>query len=412
MIKINKFDVALSQYAGFILIISLVATSYISIPYVRLVALGALCIIFLFKFLLGDPIKKTPLLIILYLIFGLCLIVGYGYTRAPNYAFDKILIAVSYYVVLSFVLYNILTNAHLVRSFLFAAGLAGIITIFVVIYAAGNPIDLLKNMERFHRYTLENANPIQLSRYLGMSILLLVWYLHLKGRVAYLIALSPVIIAALLFMVATGSKGPLLALFFSVLIIIFYIGNLKSILGIILFSSLTVGYVILSDILPADFVQQRFTARDVEHYSRYDSYMITLLSYADSSWFAKLLGSGTGDFAYLWNKADLRGYPHNIFLEILYENGLFTLSVFVLSIILPMLYAHKLIKKKRLKKQDSSSMLVALSLFIFSVLNAQVTGDIGTNYFIAVWGTLIACIYFEKESASKNINIVAQKNED
>lgn len=404
--KINKFDVALSQYAGFMLIISLVATSYISIPYVRLVALGTLCIIFVFKFLLGHSIKKTPLVIMLYLIFGLFLIIGYGYTRAPHYAFEKIIISVSYYVVLSFVLYNILTNSHLLKSFLSAASLAGIITILVVIYAAGNPIDLLKNMERFHRYSLGGANPIQLSRYLGMSILLLIWYVHVKGRATYLIAIIPVIIAALLYMVATGSKGPLLSLFFSISIIIIYIGNLKSMLGVILFSSLTVGYVMFSGILSADFVQQRFTARDVESYSRFDSYMLALLSYADSGWLAKLFGSGTGDFAYLWNNADLRSYPHNIFVEILYENGFFALSVFVLSVILPIVYAHKLIKKKKSEKQDSSSMLIALSLFVFSVLNAQVTGDIGANYFIAVWGTLIVCIYFEKEMTSKNINNV------
>ncbi len=404
MAKFNRFDIVLSQYTGFILIISLVVTSYITIPHIRLVTLGTLCMIFLFRFFLGYSIKKTPLVIMLYMIFGLLLLMGYGYTRAPNYAFSKILIAFSYYAVLPFVLYNILTNAHLVKKFLSAASLAGITTVLIVIYAAGNPIDLLQNMERFHRYSLEGANPIQLSRYLGMSILLLIWYLHVKGRITYLIAIMPVIIAALLYMVATGSKGPLLSLFFSILIIIIYIGTIKSTLGIILFSSLIVGYVIFSGVLPADFVQQRFIARDIEEYSRYDAYMITLSSYADSSWLAKLFGNGTGDFAYLWNKADMRDYPHNIFLEILYENGLFGLFVFALSVILPIIYGHRLIKGKKLKKQDSSNMLVVLSLYVFSVLNAQVTGDIGTNLFIAVWGTLIVCIYFEKETTSKNIN--------
>lgn len=402
----NRFDIGLSQYAGFLLIISLVASSYIAIPHIRLIALGLLCSIFLIRFFFGYSMKKMPLVILLYMIFGFLLLMGYGYTRAPNYAFDKILIAFSYYVVLPFVLYNILTNAHLVKKFVSAASLAGMITVLIVIYAAGNPIDLLQNMERFHRYSLEGANPIQLSRYLGMSILLLIWYLHVKGRVTYLIAIIPVIIAALLYMIATGSKGPLLSLFFSVAIIIIYIGNLKSMLGIVLFSSLIVGYVIFSGVLPADFVQQRFIAKDIDEYSRYDAYTTALSSYADSSWLARLFGNGTGDFAYLWNKTDVRDYPHNIFVEVLYENGLLGLSVFFLLVILPVLYGHRFTKAKKIKKQDSSSMLIVLSLYIFSVLNAQVTGDIGSNFFIAVWGTLIVCLYFEKETTSKNTNNV------
>jgi O-antigen ligase len=48
-----------------------------------------------------------------------------------------------------------------------------------------------------------------------------------------------------------------------------------------------------------------------------------------------IVGSGLGGFAYSWSFADIREYPHNIFLELLAEGGVIAIGLFVgmLSII-------------------------------------------------------------------------------
>lgn len=74
-----------------------------------------------------------------------------------------------------------------------------------------------------------------------------------------------------------------------------------------------------------------------------------------------LFGNGIGSFGILYTGKDVREYPHNIFLEILFELGIFALLLFILFLFLPFLFKRLLFLK-----------FVAL----FFLLNAMKSGDL------------------------------------
>ncbi|WP_255261516.1 O-antigen ligase family protein [Bacillus pseudomycoides] len=86
-----------------------------------------------------------------------------------------------------------------------------------------------------------------------------------------------------------------------------------------------------------------------------------------------IVGDGIGGFGYNYNDTDARGYPHNIFLEIIAELGLVGLVLFLLLIfrcIAPYFY--------RSGKDDSFSYSIFI-VFLFYFLNANISGDLNDN---------------------------------
>lgn len=86
-----------------------------------------------------------------------------------------------------------------------------------------------------------------------------------------------------------------------------------------------------------------------------------------------ILGDGIGGFGYNYNDTDIRGYPHNIFLEIIAELGLVGLVIFLLLMfrcIIPYFY--------RVNKEDNLSYSIFI-VFLFYFLNANISGDLNDN---------------------------------
>lgn len=74
-----------------------------------------------------------------------------------------------------------------------------------------------------------------------------------------------------------------------------------------------------------------------------------------------LFGNGIGSFGILYSGEDVREYPHNIFLEVLFELGIFALLLFCVFLFLPFLF-------KRL--------VVFKVLVLYFLLNALKSGDL------------------------------------
>ena len=77
------------------------------------------------------------------------------------------------------------------------------------------------------------------------------------------------------------------------------------------------------------------------------------------------LGAGYGSYGLLFLGEDIVAYPHNLFMEILFEMGLIGFILIVLMVIMAMNY-----------RDDTG---VFWGIFIFMLVNAMFSGDITGN---------------------------------
>jgi O-antigen ligase len=88
-----------------------------------------------------------------------------------------------------------------------------------------------------------------------------------------------------------------------------------------------------------------------------------------------LFGMGASGFSSLFIWRDFRWYPHNIFFEVLVEQGLVGLSLLLMITVAAVKLLLKFQKESMLS--EHSSVWVAATLVIF--FSAQVSGDINDN---------------------------------
>jgi O-antigen ligase len=100
-----------------------------------------------------------------------------------------------------------------------------------------------------------------------------------------------------------------------------------------------------------------------------------------------LFGHGTGNYGFYHAGIDVKMYPHNIFAEIFYENGLIGLLLLLIA------FTQGLIKFNRINKNKNGVLF--FSLFIYFLINAQFSGDIQGNTITFIF--LIAFLYNHKK---------------
>ena len=96
-------------------------------------------------------------------------------------------------------------------------------------------------------------------------------------------------------------------------------------------------------------------------------------------------GTGTGGFSTAVFLRDFRIYPHNLEVEVLFENGLPGLLLLLLFLLLTWKCAI------RLSRQVSEGRWLWV-LFVMALLNAQVSGDLPLNEGIWFWGGMIVAL--------------------
>jgi O-antigen ligase len=102
-----------------------------------------------------------------------------------------------------------------------------------------------------------------------------------------------------------------------------------------------------------------------------------------------ILGVGTASFSIPeLEQYDQRVYSHNILLEIMVENGLVGLLIFLLTIavIIATIFRNK-------DKLTHPLVKVLLILFCYAFFQAQVSGDVTNNYLIWVFGSSLMGYY-------------------
>ncbi|MDP8232025.1 MAG: O-antigen ligase family protein [Candidatus Zophobacter franzmannii] len=220
----------------------------------------------------------------------------------------------------------------------------------------------------YGRFSTLGINPIWVARYLSYAILaniaLIYKWKDQLDKLSYLIVIT---LAQFLFMLATGSRAPLLGLVIAISVIIvvkikFDIKKLLTI-GLVL---LVIGILVMS--ISENKLLERFSgtqgsqkstlSRVVAQYQAYELFRENIV-----------FGGGFGSF-----KKYLLKYPHNIFSEVISEMGLLGFSILLLLLF----FSVKSIKKIDHRKHGN---IVLLAFLTATFVNTNLSGHLGINTF-------------------------------
>jgi O-antigen ligase len=105
-----------------------------------------------------------------------------------------------------------------------------------------------------------------------------------------------------------------------------------------------------------------------------------------------LFGIGAGGWGMVWNKQDYRDFPHNIFLEILCEEGLIGGFLFALFFFGAIRLVWKVMRHPFTTPRGKTLATWAIGILTFAGLDAQLSGDIQTNDYIWM-AAAIVCVF-------------------
>jgi len=332
------------------------------------------------------PLLSTPVLAIL--AFALVLTIGTSYSPSPEYGTLKVI------NLLVFILFPFLAFLH------FSARTESLKIIFILLLffsiflGIASTIVILSKGVTASRFGLLDQNSILFSRSLGIGFLLLLYELRNSTNITKIIL---IICLPFLFLpiFVSGSRGPLLALGFSITIYMLLTpGNVK----IKIYSIIFISIIIV-------VIYNTFNFKGLERIQGFfegnwgDENALCRLSYYSTAWKcfldSPLFGIGTGGFSNLISYRDEKLYPHNIFLEIAAENGIIGLLIFVGFLLCTIIIAYSLLYKIKLGYETKEIILISLSLFLFGLIASFFSGDITGNQYIwygsvIIWGQYLA----------------------
>jgi len=355
----------------------------------------------LFSFLTKPRFNFVPELRIL-IFFFLVLFIGLLYTNALKYGSDKLNILFAW--VFLFYLYGfiIINNFDL---FVKATFFSGAVFLFLLFNKFGDPITFFKSMQgEIVRLGVTKSddnedyllNPIWVARYLGFLFLIALYSLK-KGKINYLT--YAYLLCIFLYMITSGSKGPIFALIVASLIFFADSRLSKNMRNIIIFIFICLGVLVLLnfiDFFSSSFFISRFSGESSSGAEREDLIGVALEYRGLGSFF---WGTGTGNFGYIMSQRDTRAYPHNIFAELYCENGIIGAS-FILVMLYSVVRKYTLIFKNRTLK-------LLCALFIFFFLNALFSGDLFSNEYLFIFFILF---HYEAKMVTKEEEFMLMLN--
>ncbi len=325
----------------------------------------------------------------------LLLLIGLLHSRSPVHGAVKLLLMSFSWGLLSVALFNVFRTQRLVHLFLVGIGVGGIAYVLILWFFEGHPFGILATANLFFRLTLgAHANPIWLARGMGVSILIMVWYLTDRplGRLSFVAV--PAIPVMFAYMLATGSRAPVVAVVIGATVFAFARGRTKTRVATIAMLVLVV--LVVSSVAPMfseeDIMGGRMLGTGAASFGRrIESWKLALDGFGRGSVLNMIFGYGTGAFSHLSRSADVRDYPHNILIETLYEGGVVGLALLMVVIVAPLVALRGQFAGGAVERGTAWRGLAAtaLALYAFAVANAQISGDLSSNELIPISGTVL-----------------------
>tara|TARA_B110000238_G_scaffold201126_1_gene255016 strand:- start:3454 stop:4644 length:1191 start_codon:yes stop_codon:yes gene_type:complete len=360
---------------------------------------ASLSLIFLLFNRLKFPVGYSKYIMTFFL-FSIWIFLSMTYSSSNQYLYVK---GTNYILIIySFLyLFLIIKDKNHIVFFLNCQLLVGLIISFIILYLyfqGGG--DLYDTYHIFMEYgnPLGIPDPLALGVPVGSSIIIALY----KNRLIYKFFIFFMFLALILL----SGRGPFLGLFFILLLFLYFRLNFsrRFLFRTILFSSLIFfNFNTISQWSGLDRLTSRFAislnTTDDNH-----SVIIRLNQIVTSkNIFVKspLIGVGLGAYSKETSGIDQRGYPHNIFLEILTEQGLIGLILFLILLypiffkMLPFLARHT----------DPIYFSIA-GVFVFEIFNASKSSSIIEDRFL--FSLIALCILSYKYS--QNDNLILNKN--
>lgn len=282
-----------------------------------------------------------------------------------------------------------------VRSFFYWFALSGwifIILFFIAILSKSN----IPEITRFRFYYFA---PIALSKKISICIfgcfVLKEINTHKSKKILNIILWIEILLGILI-MLFTGSKGPFVGLIISLFIFLYYKEEKKNIRRyflLIMRSMILISFVFSLFILIPEGVQGRLLSLNDSINPRIEFVNLSIKEIPTHI----IQGGGTGSFS----KSGFSSYPHNIFMEILVENGLIGLTIFIIFLVIIYLTITKelkffnkvLLQSKYSVKNVRIYVVASISLFLLLFIDSQFSGDLAYNSDLWFAGSFLFVVY-------------------
>ena len=260
--------------------------------------------------------------------------------------------------------------------------------LFSVAYSASVLPGVIRAPSSLDFVFVPGSSYLGLGRVASVGVLILLTYVLPRGRVAAALSmvLLTVVGGALL---ASGGRGPVLAVGLALVVLVAACITLRSGRGLIVvtYVPMIIGLVAALahlGLLPAN-TAYRFSLLAPDMVSQDTSESLstrTRLDMWDSAWQAissrPLSGVGSGGFAEWYSGKDVREYPHNVFLEVGSELGVFGILLLFLLLAIPL---RTWFRSAQVRMPDEEILLriCVLGLLVAGWANAMVSGDLNDN---------------------------------
>jgi len=413
---------------GFFLTAGFIKTVLILyIPFFRVFDYTVLCAVFLLFTMVYVFIRRganvSKLInkpVICFLLLAVMLLIESLSTSAPIYGWQKS------------TRHATLGLIAMLAPIIFAADMKDIKELLIMLFVAGAIIAIVTliaphsgvvRIAAEQRGSFLEASPLDSAVRIAVAMLIAIYSAlmissTIKSKLIYF-AFVPFMLAAI---VITGSRGPFFGAVLCILIILFLVR--KQISSIWLFVA---GFLILISVIGVFYkLSEESTRRIVSTFeSQYEAQIAIeprsgLFSWAFFNAFSKpVFGHGTGSFAMDYYGTDERCYPHNIILELFYENGL--IGVFLFILFMFWIYQRWRVAREvafYFDNKPQAKELVDMTglLVVFNLLQSMKSSDIDGNRFLFfTCGLVIACCWCMnnklQELAAYEDNVCVQNNE-
>jgi O-antigen ligase len=323
--------------------------------------------------------------ILCFMFFAACVTSSYFYTSAPEYGGVKLLRFLTIGSLLLVAPLFLISTEQNWRRF----------AVFFVACSALTAVQLIVGLQVQTHTDNTDITRIGAGWLIGMAITIALFYPLFRSQSVqsvFLLFSLPLLSAGL---IASAARGPIVAL--GVVVIIRMIVWLKegklrtvSILAGVLAVSGVGSFLVLRN---AD--RSRYTAKANELLqlmegdstrgsatARLDFYRAAITAIPDHL----LLGRGVGSWSVFYYGQDERNYPHNLFLEVTFEEGLLGLGALLLF------FAAAGVSILRLLKQTDSHFLVLAVLVLYCVLISMFSGDLDDNRLLWLWAGMALAV--------------------
>jgi O-antigen ligase len=356
-----------------------------------LLGAGTVLAIFAWRYEIIEPARRSAMFILSMLGFVVWLAFTLTYTAALDAGIGKSIRFILLTTPAAILPILLLPTLDSTKRFLYAWVTAAIFYTF-------ESYQTSETFRAWETWSAFGAYYVTAGRICGMGVLSSLLLLLIMRRSLYAFILIVAAFISFVGLINTGARGPLVCLFFSVLISAWVVR--RFVRGKHILSALTMfGFAVVVIITGNSFVsqtgQERMvsflgkTTSDPAANSRYRLYKGAIEIIAEHP-----LGTGIGSYGRMAKlKADDLGtvaqYPHNMVLEILSELGWPGL-LFFCAILCNVVFA--LIGRRRAKSlYHSWPTVCAVALFLFWFGNAQLSGDLNNNRrCFAIFGSVIA----------------------